>query len=53
MKEKVEVFNTYFANVGKITFEKTRNTLHGENETANFEPDVPHTTTDFFYASTS
>ncbi len=44
MKEKVEEFNTYFVNVGKITFEKTRSTLHGENETAAFEPDVPHTT---------
>ncbi len=49
MKEKVEEFNTYFANVGEITFEKkTRSTLHGENETTNFEPDVPYTTTEFF-----
>ncbi len=48
MKEKVEEFNTYFANVGKSTFGKTRSTLRGENETVDFEPDVPYTTTEFF-----
>ncbi len=48
MKEKVEECNNYFTNVEKIAFEETQSTFHGEDETANFEPDVPHTTTKFF-----
>ncbi len=29
--EKAKEFNVHFANVGKVTFEKTQNLLHGEN----------------------
>ncbi len=48
-KNKVDEFNTYFADVGKSTYQRTQHSLHGDNpRPPHHPPDAPTAATDLF-----